>query len=168
VAGTGIFAYKSCKISGDISGNVIYKAKSSGIYLTDHASVTGSVVSNTITSPKQMGIFLSSASTVKAIKKNTITGSGKNAIDLASVKNNITISNNVIKGGSDNAILIRPGTAKYKVTITGNKLSVKPERCGVYAMSGKLSVSKNTITKNSKQIYFESGASGTIGKNSYK
>lgn len=165
---SGIFV-KQSTITGSVSKNTAKNPKEYGIFLTDKAIIKGNIENNTFTSPKKKGIFLQKNSTVKAIKGNTVTGAGSHCINITSLANDLEISNNTVVGGKEHVIIIQPTTKKYKITLTGNKITADKTHAGIrVTKGGKVIMKKNTIKTAFRGIWFDAGIKATVSGNKFK
>ena len=165
--GTGINIYLKCTAKGAIRGNVISNTKKHNITVST-GSKAGSITGNTLKSAGDNAILIYNKSTVKKINKNKITGAKGRAIFVYSLKNSLSISNNTISKGKNAGIVLEPGTAKYKITVKGNKISVLKNNYAVYGINGKVSVTNNTYNKKSLGIKLNSAVKGKATKNKRK
>lgn len=169
-AKSGIFVFKSSSVGKDIDSNKVTNSKANGIYITGTTTVKGNISNNTINTAGGKGIFVydtKSKTTVTAVINNTVKKAKSQGINITSTKNNLLISGNKLSGGSDNVIIIQPGNKKYKITVTGNTIKGNNKAAGIRVISGKVSVSDNTISNVANGIYTNSGVSGSIYTNTY-
>ncbi len=165
---SGIFI-KQTTVTGSVSKNTIKKSKEHGIFLTDSAIVKKGIDNNTIVSPKLKGIFLQRKSSAKTIRGNKISGVSSHCINISSLTNAMTISKNTLSGGKEHVIIIQPDTKKYKISISGNKITADKTHAGIRVMKGgKVNMKKNTIKTAYRGIWYEAGVKATVSGNKFK
>lgn len=163
----GILVYNKSAVVGAITGNTIDKTVKNNISVTTGSKV-GDITKNTLKNAGDNAILLYNNSTVKKIHKNKITGTKKRSIYISCLKNKLTISDNNISKGKHDGIVVETGTKKYKITIKGNTVKVPKNFYAIRAVSGNVSITKNTVSKKSLGIRIDGQAKGTAKNNKFK
>ena len=163
-AGTvGIYTYDGAKVT-TIDGNTVSSTGKNGIGVNS-ATVT-TISNNTVTNAGNVGIAVLEKSKVTTVSGNTVSGSTAQGIFVQIIAANITVKKNTVSDASTYLISCAPQSTTYTIKIMNNTLTGKSKKyIGVFAGTGKITLSGNTIKNCSQAVKFATAVKGTIYKN---
>lgn len=157
--GIGLYNGSSAK---QINGNVISKPKDSGMMF--YTSSAEEINKNVITKPKNVGIVLAIGSDAKQISGNKITSASAMGINVADAKSEMEVSLNTVKGCNTAQIYVQVN-GKKNISINDNTVTGKSGTQGIWAATGNVSITGNTVKGCYNGILVNSGVKGVFGGN---
>lgn len=157
--GIGLYNASSAK---QINGNTITKPKDSGIMF--YTSASDEVNNNVITKPKNVGIVLAVGSDAKQISGNKISSASAMGINIADAKSEMEISLNTVKACNTAQIYVQV-TSKKNISINDNTVTGKSGTQGIWAATGNVSITGNTVKGCYNGVLVNTGVKGIFGGN---
>lgn len=158
-SGIGLYNGSSAK---QINGNHISKPKDCGIMF--YTSSADEVNRNVITKPKNVGIVVTVGSNAKKISGNKINSAAAMGINIASLTSDMEISLNTVKACNTAQIYVQV-ESKNRISINDNTITGKSGTQGIWAATGTVSITGNTVKKCYHGVLVNPGVKGTFGGN---
>lgn len=126
------------------------------------------IYQNIIRSSGSHSIVIYNDAAVSSISENKLSSGGGYGINIGSINSNLKISSNTIKKSGDAQLYINTDNTSKKITITNNTFSGTSNECGIFVNSGRVSLSKNTLSHFWVPIQILESAKCTVYTNTLK